>query len=370
MRFIKTLTILFCILCLQSAAKAENLFSVTFVCCCSSSGFFWPKVESFMDAVADELRIDLEVIYADMNHIRMKEIALEVTNRENPPDYLIIDNYKLMAGSILQAIEPTGIKVFLMANGLTRAQQKKYGKPREKYKNWIGELTPNNYFIGLKTAEALIQKSTEKEKITAGGEFNLIALSGDNKTPAGVQRVNGLLKAVENSSGVVLQQIVPCHWDQDEAKRKIAMILERYPQTNMVWSANDEMALGAMEGAKALGRIPGKDIFFVGVNWKKEALQKIVDNTMLASGGGHFMIGGWSLVLLYDYHNGRDFEEEGVQLKMKIFEVLDKNNVSPYLTRYGAENWAGVNFTLYSKVLNPDLTKYEFSPERFLSEAD
>lgn len=130
------------------------------------------------------------------------------------------------------------------------------------------------------------------------------------------------------------------------------------------------MALGAMEGAKALGRIPGEDIFFVGVNWKKEALQKIVDNTMLASGGGHFMIGGWSLVLLYDYHNGRDFEEEGVQLKMKIFEVLDKNNVSPYLTRYGAENWAGVNFTLYSKVLNPDLTKYEFSPERFLSEAD
>ena len=370
MRLIKIVIIFLCLFTFTPVVKAENTINVSFISCGSSTGFFWPKVESFMQAAAEDLNIDLEVIYADMNHIRMKEIAIEVANRENPPDYLIIDNYKLMAGKIIQAIEPTNVKVFVMANGLTKEQLTEFGRPREKYPNWIGQLTPDNHFVGFQTAQLLIQESLKHNSGTADGTLNLIALSGDAKTPAGLQRLDGLVDAVSLFPGVVLQQIIPCHWQHAEADKKIRSILKRYPNTNGIWSASDEMALGAMEGSIALGKKPGDDIFFVGVNWKKEALQKIVDKSMLASGGGHFMLGGWTLVLLHDYHKGKDFAEENVQLKMRIFDLLDNKNVDDYLSHFGDEDWSTIHFDSFSKVLNPGLQTYDFSLPMLLKEAD
>lgn len=149
-----------------------------------------------MQAAAEDLNINLEVIYAEMNYIRMKEIAVEVATRESPPDYLIIDNYKLMAGNIIKAVHATGVKVFLMANGLTQAQMHLFGGPREKYPNWIGELTPDNRTVGKKFANILITTALQGEKRAGDGKLHLIAISGDNQTPAGLQRVNGLFDEV------------------------------------------------------------------------------------------------------------------------------------------------------------------------------
>ena len=140
--------------------------------------------------------------------------------------------------------------------------------------------------------------------------------------------------------------------------------MNRYPETGAV----DEKALGAMEGLIALGKQPGRDVLITGMNWKKEALLKIVEKSMLARGGGHFMIGGLSLILLYDYHWGKDFAQEGVQLKMKIFEVFDAENIDNYLSKFGDENWGEINFTAFSKVLNPSVQTYNFSLKAFLSQ--
>lgn len=94
MKLPKILIVFVCIFSFLSVADAGKKINVTFISCCLPAGFFWPKVESFMEPAAEDLDINLEVIYADMNHIRMKEIGQEVANRMNPPDYLIIDNYK------------------------------------------------------------------------------------------------------------------------------------------------------------------------------------------------------------------------------------------------------------------------------------
>ncbi len=367
MRLIKIIAILSCLICSVSSSHAEQKLSITFISCCLKEGFFWPQVESFMNAAAKDLNINLEVIYSKMNHIRMKEIAEDVANRENPPDYLIIDNYKLMAGKMIKAIHPTGVKVFLMANALSSEQLQAFGKPREKYPNWIGELEPDNHAVGKHLAKILISNSLNSGKRASDGKLHLIALAGDNQTPAGLQRIDGLLEEVSRNEDVFLRQVVPCHWQQTESRNKISLILNRYPETGAIWSDNDEMALGAMEGLIALGKKPGRDILITGVNWKKEALLKIADKSMLASGGGHFMMGGLSLILLYDYHWGKDFAQEGVQLKMKLFEVLDAENIDDYLAKFGDENWDKIDFTAFSKVLNPSVQTYDFSLKALLS---
>ena len=40
--------------------------------------------------------------------------------------------------------------------------------------------------------------------------------------------------------------------------------------------------------------------------------QKIKDS-------GHFITGAWTLVMIYDYHHGRDFADEGLELERPMF---------------------------------------------------
>ena len=90
------------------------------------------------------------------------------------------------------------------------------------------------------------------------------------------------------------------------------------------------MALGAMDAAIARGRKPGKDIFIGGLNWSAEALERVQDGKMVASIGGHFMQGGWAMVLIHDYHMGRDFADLGVEFTAPM-TVIDQSNVAEYL---------------------------------------
>ncbi|MFB2862077.1 ABC transporter substrate-binding protein [Aeromonas sp. MdU4] len=349
-----------------STAMAEEKIHVTFVSCCQKEGFFWPKVDALMQAAADDLQIDVEVLYAEMDHLKMVKMVKEVVHRANPPDYLIVDNFKMQGGTMIREADAAGVKVFLMANGLNEEQTALFGKPREKYKHWIGELTPDNQFAGYQLAKELINQALDAGVTASDGKLHLAAISGDFVTPASVQRVAGLEQAVAEYPNVELKQVVPGQWDEQRAQGIAIKLAKRYPELGALWVANDEMALAAMNGLLANGKTPGKDIFVGGINWKKEALEQVTKGKMSASIGGHFMLGAWSLVLLYDYHHGKDFADEGVQVRQRLFGVIDAQNVDQYLSVFGDENWQKIDFTRFSKELNPSLKKYDFSIEAIL----
>ena len=131
--------------------------------------------------------------------------------------------------------------------------------------------------------------------------------------------MEGLKQAVSENSKAELQQVFIGEWRQDKAREQTKIALARYPQTELIWAANDPMAIGAIEGAIAAKRRPGKDIFIGGLNWDAPALARIKDGSLAVSVGGHFMIGGCALALLYDHHHGRDFADEGVEFQAPLF---------------------------------------------------
>lgn len=352
----------------SSTAMAEDKIRVTFVSCCQKEGFFWPKVNALMQAAAEDLQIDVEVLYAEMDHLKMVKMVKEVVNRPRPPDYLIVDNYKMQGGTMIREADAAGVKVFLMANGLNEKQTEEFGRPREKYPRWIGELTPDNKFAGYQLAKALINQALAAGVTTSDGKLHLAAISGDLVTPASVQRVAGLKQAVAEYQNVELEQVVPGQWDEQRAKRNAIRLIKRYPELGALWVANDEMALSAMDGMLTHGKTPGTDIFVGGVNGKKEALEQVTKGKMSASVGGHFMLGAWSLVLLYDFHHGKDFADEGVQVRQRLFGVIDAQNVDQYLSVFGDENWQKIDFSRFSKIRNPRLKKYDFSMEAILQQ--
>jgi hypothetical protein len=83
---------------------------------------------------------------------------------------------------------------------------------------------------------------------------------------------------------------------------------------------------------------------------------------LTALAGGHFIAGAWSLVMLYDYHHGRDFAaEEGLEVDQSMFVLFTPSLADRFLERYGDMRFERVDFRRFSKVLNPKLKRYDFS---------
>jgi len=330
------------------------------------TGGFWNSVSAFMTAAADDLKVDLEIIYCDRNHIKMRRLAEQVLLRQSPPDYLVVVNEKLSAEPIVVAADKAGVKTFVILNRFEDEQYRKMGPPRSKYKHWIGSLIPDNRFAGYRIAKLVIDRMMQVKSRDPDHGYQIVGFSGDYITQASIERVKGLKQAVAEYPDVELAQVVPCNWSKDEARQKMPEILKRYPEIDAVWGANDPIAIGAIEGAADAGRKPGKDIFFGGLNWDPPGLAKVQSKEMVTSVGGHFMTGGWALVLLYDYHHGNDFAEFGTRLRYKIFGALHSGNIDTFLRKFGDRNWDKIDFTTYSMVLNPNLRFYHFEVESII----
>ena len=87
-----------------------------------------------------------------------------------------------------------------------------------------------------------------------------------------------------------------------------------YPDARLVWAGNDLMAFGAMAAWEKRGGKPGMDAWFSGINTSTEALEAVKSGRLTSLAGGHFITGAWAMVMIYDYHHGRDFADEGLEL--------------------------------------------------------
>jgi ABC-type sugar transport system substrate-binding protein len=151
------------------------------------------------------------------------------------------------------------------------------------------------------------------------------------------------------------------NWDRTRAQEQAAALLLRYPKLNALWIASDLMAYGAMDAAQTMERKPGSDLLFSAINNSPEILQARVQGRISALAGGHFTAGAWGLVMLYDYHHGKDFRKEGLELRPPLFVLLDDERAQRFLTRFGDEDFSTVDFREFSKHLHPQMRAYQFS---------
>lgn len=336
-------------------------FSVVFINPGRSDEPFWRSVTRFMQPAAQQLDIQLEVLYAERDHLKMIELAKQVTQRHSKPDYLMIVNEKLAGGEMLKLADQAGIKTLLAFSRFEDAQATEFGTPRQKYRYWLGSLTPNAVDAGRLTASELVRQAVKMRTVADDGKIHVAVIAGDKATPTGIQRLQGATDVLSANPAVVLEQVVYGNWERARAKEQAAALLVRYPKLNAFWIASDLMAYGAMEAAEAAGRKPGTDLLFSAVNNSPEVLQARIQGRISSLAGGHFTAGAWGLVMLYDYHHGKDFSSEGLELREPLFVLLDAELAQHFLHRFGDEDFSSVDFRQFSKRLHPDLKKYQFS---------
>lgn len=339
--------------------RARHPLHVAFINPANHEYWFWGMVEDFMSAAAEDLGIVLEIHEADWDQERMRELAREICLRRKPPDYLIVVNEKLAAGDMLRMADTAGVPTFMIVNVFRGEESWKYGRPREKFKSWLGELRPDNHMAGFCIAEELHR---EWQRLHPDQDLQLAALSGDTVTYASVERVQGLEEYLAWRPGMWLLQVVPTYWERERAREALPSLLHRYPAMGAVWTASDGMALGVLDGLKDEGLTPGRDILVGGCGWHPDAVRAVARGEMTTTVGGHFMDGGWALVLLYDHFHGRDFVGDPGSSTM---QAITCENAEQLLSLFEGD-WGSIDFRRFSKVHHPEQDWYDFSLERLV----
>lgn len=355
-----SLSVALCLAILLCGAVARAQ-SVAFINPGKSDEIYWVTATQAMQAAAESLGMTFEVQYAEREHLKTLAIAREMVARPagKRPEYIVITNDYAVAGELLKIIDGAGIRTFLAYSSIPAEQRADIGAPRTKYKGWLGSLEPRAEDAGYLTARALIERGKKGKAFAPDGKLHLLAIAGDRSTPSSIHRNEGMRRAVAENPAVVLEQEVYAAWTREKAAEQSEVLFQRYPHVKLVWAGNDLMAFGAMQSWEKRGGKPGSDAWFSGINTSTEALNAVKSGRLTSLAGGHFITGAWALVMIYDYHHGRDFADEGLELERSMFAEFNPQLADRYIERYSG-GFRGVDFRRYSKVKNPQLKRYNF----------
>lgn len=343
--------------------SAHKKIEIAFFVTRTVNDMFYGPVSKFMQEAVNDLGMKLKVYGCEGNHIKLIQKSKSLLESSNKPDVLVVINLKNQATKVIKMAEKAKIPVFIVNAGINDPSM---GKPREKYKYWIGEMLPDDQSAGYKIGEILVTKAKKNK----GGKITIAAIKGHPKTGASREREKGLFNYIhESKTNVVIKRIVPAFWDMKIAERKFLLIKKTYPKIKVFWSASDGMALGIVNGCQRLGLEPGKDIYTAGIDWTTKGLKAVQKGQIEASIGGHFMEGAWVAILLYDYFHGKDFSSEAVEFRSEM-SAITKKNINRYSKLLKEQNWKKINFRKFSKKLNPSLKKYKFKISEVLRQIE
>lgn len=341
-------------------ALAEPVFKAGFVAPAEPGDPFFGQVIDVMQAAANDLNIELKVGYSGRNmsmYAKKRGLKLIKTYK---PDYFLTGFWQGGAKYHLSGAEAEGVETFVINAPAVRDDDFSTVAPRTGIRSWLGQMTPDNEKAGYQLAEVLIEEARKRKLFGDDGKVHLIALNGDDEDISAKLRIKGLKASMNKHKNVVLHEIVLAGWVKETADRETGRMLKDYPQTSVIWSASDHMALGAAAAAERAGRKPGQDILIGGFDWDEANLRDIRDGRITASIGGHILEGALALILLYDYHKGVDFAGElGVKFHSPMY-VVTSDNIDRYQRLFEGMNWEDVDFTKFSKALNPKLKRYDF----------
>ena len=343
--------------------------SVVFINPGHAGEVYWRSVSSLMQAAADSLGMQLEIVYMDRDHTRTNAVvhALLARPAKQRPDYVVMTNDYSIAVALLPQLDQAGIKTFLAFSSIYDPEhQRQLGEPRTRLRHWLGSLEPMAEEIGYGTAQELIEQGRRNGLVAPDGKLHLIAIAGDRSTPSSILRTQGMRQAIEAAGDVVLDQLVVAGWSRERARMKSAWLFDRYPDARLVWAGNDLMAFGAMDMLEERGRRPGKDMLFSAINTSREAFDALREGRLAALCGGHFTPGAWALVMLHDYHHGHDFADEGLALRRRVSMLFTPDEARRFTERFGDDRF-DVDFKRFSKVHNPKLRRYDFSLRTLLN---
>jgi ribose transport system substrate-binding protein len=129
----------------------------------------------------------------------------------------------------------------------------------------------DDFEIGYREARYLFEK--------LGGKGKIVVIEGTSGAPTNRERVRGYKRALAEYPGIEALGFGAGNYQQVDARRVMEKFLIDHPQIDAVLSANDSMALGALEALKQANR----SATVIGINGILPAVKQIASGGLLAS---------------------------------------------------------------------------------------
>ncbi|MCK5883464.1 MAG: ABC transporter substrate-binding protein [Bacteriovoracaceae bacterium] len=317
----------------------------------NTSNEFWQSTVKLFKAATSDIGAEGRVIYSpEGDRFSYSDTIVNAINDKKKPDYVIIITRPHSTGRAFEQARKKGVKLFIINSEILGMQKKTIGLPREKYKNWIGHFTPDDYAAGGLLAECMIRSSDNK----LSGNF--AAINGTRESSASILRLQGLKDTLELYQNHSLIFDVFGNWSITRGEELAPILISRFPETTFIWSASDLMAEGVLNYLST--HKLDKSYIVGGIDWSKSALKRVMNGKQHCSVGGHFLEAAFAAVAIYDYHNGIDFIDDLGKTYKSHFFVSNKNNGKEiYNSIYGKSSF---DFKKISKTHNKRLKNYNF----------
>lgn len=346
------------LLCITLTLLAAPI-KVTFVNPGSIDDPFFSRLCDVMEAAANDLNISLEILYSGRDYINGVEIGKEILDRKNRPDFLLLINEDGMAEQLIIEAKDRNVPCVLFNEGFSDQFKKSYTDIHRAFPNLVTQVLPNDSLAGYILAQELI-----KTVLPQKPNPNLLALTGSPRTSSSLLRQRGLMQALKEYPQVTLLQVIPAHWKKDKATYVTQQAFKRYATIDIIWSASDLMALGAL----SVDKVHDQEIKIGGVDWATFAFKEVKRKRFTTTVGGHFFDGAWALVLIHDYVKSGKLSQK--KYLSNSFHAVTSTNIKSYISLLMNNNWDYIDFKKYSMFYNKAIKTYDFSLKEIFKKHD
>ncbi|MBI9108814.1 MAG: substrate-binding domain-containing protein [Spirochaetales bacterium] len=144
----------------------------------------------------------------------------------------------------------------------------------------ITMVSMDNYLIGTEIGEYVVEELKAKYGSVKG---NVVVIEGIPGDETSVNRVGGFHEVIDTYSGIKVVAQQPADYRRPQAVSVMQNILQANPTgtLDVVFAANGEMALGAVQAVKDAGRLD--EVIIIGLDGQQEELDAIAAGDMAAT---------------------------------------------------------------------------------------
>jgi ribose transport system substrate-binding protein len=193
------------------------------------------------EAYAKKLGLPLDVLTTEANSQKgLTDIKAEVARTGANVAFYIDPNDASDAVPIAKTLEAA--KVYFVTWWSKPADVKAWDYP-----HWVAHISFDGLAAGTYTATELFKT------FKTPGQGKIIALQGRLGDTPNAERWEGLQQVLAKNPGIKLLQWESAQWDRTQAYNKTKAMLVAHPDIDGVWTANDDMAMGAIQALKEAG---------------------------------------------------------------------------------------------------------------------
>lgn len=310
------------------------------------SAQFWNRYVDFMEEGAEELGVELITLNAENSPDALARHIEDLVSRG--VDGIIYVPYWSSGQKGLIETQREGIPLMFTDVYVEDAE------PQGEYDNYQAFVGPSDEEAGYQMGKMLFEHTEAADD----GTKYIGVVNGTPGTSVAEDRREGLERALGEHSEVEVVDEVNGNFVRDESQAAMEDLYQAHPEIKGVWAANGGTATGVMTALKNAGEEPGEDVQVVAMDLNPENVDAIEEGELLFDIGGHWLQGGFALVMMYDYLNGHSIPEDQANVKLDLLPLTQE--LLPVFKEQYPGGVPEYDFRARSQTYNEDWESYIF----------